>query len=55
MPEITMCHGKDCPLKDLCYRFKAIPSQYQSYFIEIPYSNNSKNCECYWPIKNLKN
>lgn len=49
MPDITMCEGKDCPLKENCYRFKAEPSEYrQSYFVEIPYNKEKKDCESLW-------
>ena len=53
MPDITMCPGKDCPLKETCYRYKAKPSDYQSYFAEPPYKeeNEHEKCEYYWEIK----
>lgn len=31
MPDITMCSGIDCPMKDKCYRFTAIPRDRQSW------------------------
>lgn len=31
MADITMCQNNKCPLRISCYRFKAIPDQYQSY------------------------
>ena len=31
MPDIAMCQNKECPLREKCYRFKAEPSDYQSY------------------------
>jgi len=37
MSDITMCDGIDCPIRDRCYRFRAIPDDYQHYFIKIPY------------------
>jgi len=49
MPDITMCSGKDCPLKETCYRYKAKPDEYQSYFMEAPY--NDGECNHYWEIK----
>ena len=53
MPDITMCEGKDCPLKDNCYRFKAKPSKYrQSYFMNEPYKNDS--CEYFTEDSNDK-
>lgn len=52
MPDITMCAGKDCPLKDKCYRFTAKPNPYwQSYFMKTPYDKNKKDCEHFWKIK----
>ena len=38
MPDITMCHGENCPLKEKCYRYTAKPNRYfQSFFQEPPY------------------
>lgn len=37
MPDICMCSGNECPIKNQCKRFTATPSEYgQSYFFEIP-------------------
>ena len=33
MQDITMCENRRCPLKGNCYRFLAIPQEYQSYAI----------------------
>ena len=45
MPDITMCRGDDCPKRETCYRFTAIPDQYwQSWFVETP---EYKNGECH--------
>lgn len=50
MPDITMCEGKECPLKENCYRFKENPSKYrQSYFMDIPYKDGT--CKYYSPVK----
>lgn len=50
MPDISMCEGKDCPLKDKCYRFIATPDKYhQSYFTEPPYENDK--CEYFISIE----
>jgi hypothetical protein len=49
MPDITMCPGGDCPLKETCYRYKAEPSDYQSYWFEPPYYAGI--CEHYWEIE----
>jgi hypothetical protein len=31
-----MCNGKDCPIKEKCYRFTAPKGIRQSYFLETP-------------------
>lgn len=38
MPDITMCKGEECPLKEQCLRYRATPSYFrQSYFLAPPY------------------
>ena len=50
MPDITMCEGKDCPHKDICWRAQAEPSPYrQSYFIEAPVRNGE--CQYFWHLE----
>ena len=54
MPDIARCIGHECPLKEACYRYTAIPSEYmQSYFIEVPYTTdeddpNVPQCDYFW-------
>ena len=49
MADITKCEGKDCPLKEKCYRFTAKDSEYgQFYFTETPYSKETKTCGYLW-------
>lgn len=48
MPDITMCKGTGCPLKDKCYRHKAKPSQRQAYFEKPP--NKGNKCEYFSEI-----
>jgi hypothetical protein len=49
MPDITMCNGIDCHLKENCYRFKAEPSEFmQSYFSDSPIKDDK--CDYYWMI-----
>lgn len=51
MPEITMCNGGDCPLKETCYRFKAMKKVYgQTYFLSQPQKNGE--CGYYWKVDN---
>lgn len=57
MPDITMCTGENCSLKETCYRYKAEPSEYrQSYFVKPPYviQFGEDSCKHYWPIKEKK-
>lgn len=46
MPDIAMCSGDGCPLKEKCYRFTAKPSEYQSYFADPPIKDGK--CDHYW-------
>jgi hypothetical protein len=46
MPDITMCTNGECSLKDSCYRFRAIPSPFQSY----SHFEGDKDCQHYWLV-----
>lgn len=57
MPDITMCKGNNCPLKETCYRYSAKPNKYlQSYFTETPYKMIEGRIECdyYMELYNKK-
>lgn len=55
MPDISMCNGLDCPLKESCYRYKAEPSTFmQSYFFDVPFDKEKGECEHYWPTEIMK-
>jgi hypothetical protein len=44
--DITLCDGKNCPLKEKCQRFLwKSNSTYQSYFIKSPYNKTLSSCE----------
>ncbi|MEN9487999.1 MAG: hypothetical protein RL494_264 [Bacteroidota bacterium] len=50
MSDITMCSGRDCPLKEKCYRYTAPKSKYmQSYFTIPPIKGDE--CDMYWGEK----
>ncbi len=52
MADITKCNGKNCPLKEDCYRFTAPSNKYrQSYFVETPKLKKNGVCEEYWNNK----
>jgi hypothetical protein len=52
MPDITMCPGVDCIIKNKCYRYTAPPSEYrQSFFTSSPLQiidENNQKCDHYW-------
>lgn len=50
MPDIAMCKGDDCPLKEKCYRYLAKPDHYQSYFMIPPYKDGK--CDHFWEVGN---
>ena len=36
MPDISLCNGYDCPRRNTCYRFTALPSKYEQSYINPP-------------------
>lgn len=52
MADISKCEGnwegKDCCLRETCYRYTAPASSIQSYLKPL---NPGKNCEEYWHVK----
>jgi hypothetical protein len=49
MPDITMCSGNNCEMSSICYRYKAEPTERQSYFVKPP--NKGLICDYFWEIK----
>lgn len=55
MPDISMCKGDECPIKESCYRFTAKPSEYtQSWFVDVPYSKVMERCDYHWNVNTAK-
>ncbi len=52
MPDITMCHGEDCPLKYNCFRNLAVPNKLQSYFSKTPFINGS--CDYFSDVEEVE-
>ncbi len=51
MPDITMCEGTNCPVKEKCFRFTAKPSKYhQTYFADVPgeIKDGKFTCSYFW-------
>ena len=44
MPDIEMCLNKDCTIRNNCYRFTAIPSEYQQAYSNFQQDEEGK-CE----------
>jgi hypothetical protein len=56
MPDITKCEGRQCELKETCYRYTSEPSKFrQSYFTSPPlYINQIGEHQCEYYIPNDK-
>lgn len=42
MADISMCDNNKCPLKETCYRFKAIPNPYWQAYANFEPGKNGK-------------
>ena len=51
MSIITMCSGEGCDLKDECYRHTANPSDWQSWFMEVPIKDGK--CDMFWDNEDI--
>jgi uncharacterized OB-fold protein len=52
MPDISMCEGKNCPIKENCYRHRAMPTPMrQAYFTTPPYDHATRTCGMFWQIE----
>lgn len=50
MPDITMCPGTGCPMKNRCYRFRAFTAGRQSYFGSLPHDPSTGRCAQLWDV-----
>jgi len=50
MPDISMCAGNNCELKDNCWRYKATPSYRQSWFATPPFESIFE-CDYFWEME----
>ena len=50
MLDISMCKGENCPIRDSCYRFTAIPDRFQSYGAFEEFLVDGQ-CPWYWEVK----
>ena len=49
MPDISMCADEDCQMRESCYRFLAMPSQFKAYGA-FRRSEGMPKCEYYRPV-----
>ena len=57
MCDLTMCCNRDCPIRNKCYRYRAIPDDYQSFALFkseerfIKRTNNKvPECPYFWEL-----
>ena len=50
MPDISMCKNEKCPLRLKCFRYMAVPYEYQAY-AGFEYDNG---CDYFMEIKENK-
>lgn len=51
MPDISMCSGIDCPLKETCYRYTAQPNPlWQSWVTDVHYDHEKQTCGWHYPL-----
>ena len=56
MPDISMCNNKQCPSKEYCYRFTAIPNEFRQSYIDFgPEEDGMDKCSYFWPNGNDSN
>lgn len=46
MPDITMCNNKECPKKEVCYRYMAKPSEYRQAYATFDWTKD----DCFLPL-----
>lgn len=49
MSSSKMCKGRDCPIKDTCFRYTREPDKNQEYYWNIPFDWNGERCDFYLP------
>jgi hypothetical protein len=48
--DITMCSGEGCPLKDGCFRARAVAHGRQDWFGAPPFDAKTNSCESFMPL-----
>ncbi len=53
MPDISMCFGRGCTVKEKCYRYRAVSDgEFQTYgnFDKAPVETEA-DCQYFWPLE----
>jgi Protein of unknown function (DUF2934) len=53
MPDLALCPGGDCPLRNRCYRFRAVAYGRQDFFGTPPWSATTGTCDSFSDIERL--
>ena len=53
MPDMTLCPGQGCPLKNRCHRFRAVAHGRQDYFGRLPYDAATGQCDSFRDLAQL--
>lgn len=53
MSDITHCPGGDCPVRDRCYRYRALAYGRFDAFGAPPWDASAQRCEHFWDIARL--
>ncbi len=51
MPDISMCLDDSCPVRESCYRYRAVPNpRWQSMLTGRPWDNANMECDYRMPL-----
>ena len=51
MSDISKCKNHECPSRESCYRYTAIPNPYRQAYMKFEVKEGSNKCESYWDNK----
>ena len=54
MSDISKCYGKDCTLRNTCWRFLAPANDLWQCYADFTYDVELQECEYYWEVKDKK-
>lgn len=51
MPDISMCQGRNCSIKEKCYRHRADPNPHRQSFASFKYDTSTESCDHFYKIE----